>query len=68
MLESMVFFGMSHSTNADTHTRMSTHTYEYAHPIPMSSSEILGRLDLQVYEVSQRASRYRRGCHLPLKE
>jgi hypothetical protein len=32
---------------------MSTHPYEhmYAHPIPMSISERLGRFDLEIHEV-----------------
>jgi hypothetical protein len=41
------------STNADTHTHMSTHLYEHtqAHTTPMSTSERLCRLDLEIHEV-----------------
>jgi hypothetical protein len=57
----MIYFfgGILHSINTDTHTRMSTHPCEYmhAHPPPISTFERLSRLDLKVYEVSQRASR-----------
>jgi hypothetical protein len=37
----------------DTHTRMSIHPYEYthAHPTPMSTSERLSRLDLEIHKV-----------------
>jgi hypothetical protein len=58
---------MSHSTDAYTHTHTSTHCYEYTrvHPILMSTSKRLDRLDLEIHKVSQRASRYR---GLQLKE
>jgi 5-formaminoimidazole-4-carboxamide-1-beta-D-ribofuranosyl 5'-monophosphate synthetase len=41
------------STNADTRTHMSTHPYKYTytHHIPMSTSERLKRLDLEIHEV-----------------
>jgi hypothetical protein len=54
------FFGMLHSTNIGIHTHMSTHPYEYmhVHPTPMSTSERLGQLDLEIYEVGQSASCY----------
>jgi hypothetical protein len=42
---------MSHSTDADSHIRMSTQPYEYTHPTHMSTSERLNRLDLEVYKV-----------------
>jgi hypothetical protein len=47
---------MLHSTNVNTHTRMSTHSYEYAHthPTPISNSERLNQLDLEIHEVSQK--------------
>jgi hypothetical protein len=61
---------MSHSTNAETHTLTNTHPYEYiyAYPTPMSTSERLGRLDLEIHEVGRKASRCRRRRRLPLKE
>jgi hypothetical protein len=45
--------GQKHSTNVDTYTRMSTHLYEHTHvyPAPMSISERLSRLDLEIHEV-----------------
>jgi hypothetical protein len=48
----LVFFE-KHSINTDTHTRMSTHPYEYTntHPILMSTSERLRRFDLKIHEV-----------------
>jgi hypothetical protein len=48
-----LLFFYKHSTNADTHTHMSTHPYEYtyAHPTPVSTSERLSQLDLKIYEV-----------------
>jgi hypothetical protein len=50
----MSTFFKKHSTNTDTYTYMSTHLYEHthAHPTPMSTSERLSRLDLEIYEVS----------------
>jgi hypothetical protein len=47
-----IFFFEKHSTNVDTHTRMSTHPYEYthAHSTPMSTSKRLSRLDLKINE------------------
>jgi hypothetical protein len=46
-------FFEKHSTNAHTHTRMSTHPYEHihAHPIPISTFERLSRLDFELHEV-----------------
>jgi hypothetical protein len=48
-----IFFE-KHSINVDTHTRTSTHPYEHTHthPTPMSTSQILSRLDLEIHEVS----------------
>jgi hypothetical protein len=42
-----------HSTNADTHTHMSTHPYKYthAHRTPMNTSERLSWLNLEIHEV-----------------
>jgi hypothetical protein len=50
---SMNIFFEKHSTNTDNHTRTSTHLYEHthAHPTPMSTSERLNRLDLEIHEV-----------------
>jgi hypothetical protein len=52
----MIYFfgGILHSINADTHTRMGTHPYEYmhAHPPPISTFKRLSRLDLKIHEVS----------------
>jgi hypothetical protein len=44
---------LKHSTNTDTHTRMSTHPYEYTdvHPTPMSTSKTLSQLDFDIHEV-----------------
>jgi hypothetical protein len=41
------------NTDADTHTRMSTHPYKHthAHPAPMSTSERLSRLNLKIHDV-----------------
>jgi hypothetical protein len=39
-----------HSTNTDTHTRMSTHPYEHTHHIPISTSERLSRFDIDIHE------------------
>jgi hypothetical protein len=53
LVKSSLFFFEKHSINADTHTHTSTHLYEHmhAHPIPMSTSERLSRLDLEIHEV-----------------
>jgi hypothetical protein len=42
-----------HSTNADTHTRTSTHLYKYthAHPTLMNNFERLSRLNFEIHEV-----------------
>jgi hypothetical protein len=47
------YFFEKHSTNADTHTRTSTHPYEHmhTHPTPMSTIKRLSRLDLEIHEV-----------------
>jgi hypothetical protein len=52
-LETLFNFCEKHSTTVDTYIYISTHLYEYiyAHPIPMSSSERLSRLDLKIHEV-----------------
>jgi hypothetical protein len=44
---------LKHSINTDTYTRTGTHPYEYmhAHITPMSTSERLSRLDLEIHEV-----------------
>jgi hypothetical protein len=44
---------LKHNTNTDTHTRMSTHPYEYTdvHPTPMSTSKTLSQLDFDIHEV-----------------
>jgi hypothetical protein len=49
----LYFFFEKYSTNADTHTRMSTHPYEHMHAYstPMNITERLSRLDLEIYEV-----------------
>jgi hypothetical protein len=46
-------FFEKHSTNIDTHICMSTHSYEHthAHHIPMSTSEKLSRVDLEIHKV-----------------
>jgi hypothetical protein len=56
---STVFF-LPHSTDTDIHTHTSDHPYEYTHVHHTSMSIIkrLGRLDLEIYEVGQRASHY----------
>jgi protein subunit release factor B len=61
---------MLHTTNTDTHTSMSIHPYEYMHArhTLMSTFETLGQLDLEIHEVSQRASHCRWERRLPLKE
>jgi hypothetical protein len=48
-----LFLFQKHSTNADIHTRTITHPYEhaYAYSTPMSTSEKLSRLDLEIHEV-----------------
>jgi hypothetical protein len=48
-----ILFILKHGTNIDIHIRMSTHLYEHthAHPTPMSISEKLSRLDLEIHEV-----------------
>jgi hypothetical protein len=47
-----LFLFQKHSTNADTNTRTITHPYEhtYTYFTPMSTSEKLSRLDLEIYE------------------
>jgi hypothetical protein len=47
-LSEKIFF-----SNADTHTCMSTHPYKHTHvhSAPMSTSERLSRLDLEIHEV-----------------
>jgi hypothetical protein len=47
-----IFFE-KYSINIDTHTCMSTHLYEHTHThrIPISTSERLNRLDLEIHEV-----------------
>jgi hypothetical protein len=65
-----LFFFRTHSTNADTHICMSTHPYEYmyAHPIFMSTSEILNRLDFEIHKVDHPERIAVDGGHrLPLK-
>jgi hypothetical protein len=49
----MIIFLKKHSTNTDTHTHMSTHSYErmHVHLTPMSTSERLSQFDLEIYEV-----------------
>jgi hypothetical protein len=49
-----LFLFWKYSTNADTHTRTITHPYEhtYAYSIPMSTSNKLSRLDLEIHEVN----------------
>jgi hypothetical protein len=61
---------MSHSTNADSHTRTSNQLYEYthAHPTHMSTFERLFRLDLEIHKVGQKTSRCRQRRRLPLKK
>jgi hypothetical protein len=63
-LELIFFYGMSYSTDVNTHIHTSTYPYEFMHayPILMSTFERLDRFDLKIYEVDQRAYR----C--PLKE
>jgi hypothetical protein len=48
-----LFFVEKYSTNADIHTCAITHSYEhtYAHPISMSTSKRLNRLDLEIHKV-----------------
>jgi hypothetical protein len=50
-----VLFFEKHSTNVDTHIRTITHPYKHthAHPTPMSTTERLSRLDLEIYKVGQ---------------
>jgi hypothetical protein len=52
----LFFCGMPHSTDADTHTRINTHHYEYtyAHLTHISTSEILDQLDLFTKSVKER--------------
>jgi hypothetical protein len=47
-------FFYKHSTDANTHTRTSTHPYEHTHKHPtlMSTSERLDRLDLEIHKGS----------------
>jgi hypothetical protein len=56
------FFGMSHSTDADTHIWMITYPYEYMHiyPIFMGTSERLDGFDLEIHKVGQIAYHCRR--------
>jgi hypothetical protein len=53
--EVVCIFFEKHSTNSDTHTRRSTHPYKHTHthPTPMSTSERLSWLDLEIHEVGQ---------------
>jgi hypothetical protein len=46
-------FFKKHSTNADTHTHMSTYPYKYmhAHSTPMSTPERVSQLDLEIHKV-----------------
>jgi hypothetical protein len=55
MEESVTFF-KKHSTNTDIHTRISIHSYEHMHvyTIPMSTSERLNRLDLEIHKVDHK--------------
>ncbi len=50
---SSILFFEKHSTNADTHTHMSTYPYEHTrtHHTPMSTFVRLSRLDLEIHEV-----------------
>jgi hypothetical protein len=50
------FCGMSHSTDVDIYTHMSTHPYKYMHVylIRMSTSEKLGWLNLEIHKVDQK--------------
>jgi hypothetical protein len=47
--ETIVF--LKYSTNINTHTYISTHSYEHTHTIPMSTSERLSWLDIEIHEV-----------------
>jgi hypothetical protein len=51
-------------------TQILTHLYEYtyAYPTPMGTFERLTRLDFEIREVDQRASRYRRRRRISVKE
>jgi hypothetical protein len=51
--ERLVLFFYKHSTNVDTHTRISTYLYKYthAHPTHMSTFKRLSRLDIEIHEV-----------------
>jgi hypothetical protein len=53
IIRNVLYFFEKHSTNVDTHTHMSTHSYEHTHvhSTPMSTSERLSRLDLEIHEV-----------------
>jgi hypothetical protein len=45
-------FFLRNSINVDTYTHINTHLYEHTkYPIFMSTSEILSRLNLKIYEV-----------------
>jgi hypothetical protein len=48
----LIFFE-KYSTNTDIHTRMSTYPYEhtYTHPISMSTSKKLIRLNFEIHKV-----------------
>jgi hypothetical protein len=54
--KSLLLFFKKHSTNTDIHIRMSIHSYEHIHvyTIPMSTSERLNRLDLEIHEVDHK--------------
>jgi hypothetical protein len=52
---------MKHYINIYIYTHISTHTYKYmyAHHISINTSKKLDRLDIEIHELSQRASNYR---------
>jgi hypothetical protein len=56
------FYDISYNINTDIHTNTITHSYKYTHTYPshMSISKKLDQLDLEIHEVDQRASHYRR--------
>jgi hypothetical protein len=66
------FFRNTVQTNTNTHIRTSTHLYKYTHihPTPMSTSERLSQLNLEIHEVShqERLAVDGWGRRLPLKE
>jgi hypothetical protein len=51
--DGVVNFFKKHSTNADTHTYISTYPYKYmhTHSTPMSTPEIVSQLDLEIHKV-----------------